>query len=178
MGKIYQVCTDWRNAVLDLLDRLKPDVVLVGSAATYKFSESQWLEGSSRVMFRLSNSAEKVLVIPGTPDLGFDGPGCIARNLRPEGKIERSACVAEGHLQRVDSVARLLDKAAGRFTNVHLLNLNDLVCPEGRCRAMNDKGVPVFRDSQHLTDSFVRTQVPAIRRRMSTLYRPNGNGSQ
>ena len=39
--------------------------------------------------------------------------------------------------------------------NVEVLDLNSRVCPSGICSAMTNDGVMVFRDSRHLTDSFV-----------------------
>ncbi len=50
-----------------------------------------------------------------------------------------------------------------------MLDLNDLVCPDGNCRAVSKDGVVVFRDSQHLTDSFVQHQTPLIRERLMKL---------
>ncbi len=91
IGQIYQVCTNWRNAVLEKLDTLKPEVLIMGSAATYDFSQIQWVEGSSRILERLSKAAGLVFVIPETPSLGFDGPGCISRHLSPEGRIVTAA---------------------------------------------------------------------------------------
>jgi peptidoglycan/LPS O-acetylase OafA/YrhL len=166
IGKIYQVCTDWRNAVLDEIDRIKPDVLIMGSAATYSFSETQWVEGSSRVLKRLSKAAGKVFIIPGTPSLGFDGPGCVSRNLTPEGRIDRSVCLSKDRQPQITDVARYLEQAASRFPNVHMLNLNDLVCPKAQCNAVNEHGLVVFRDSQHLTDTFVRAQIPIVRERL------------
>ena len=166
IGKVYQVCTDWRNAVLDELDTLKPDVLIMGSAATYDFSETQWVEGSSRVLERVSAAAKKVFVIPGTPSLNFDGPGCVSRHLSPERQIDRAACLAKDRVQHVEPVAKFLGQSANRFPNVNVLNLNDLVCPGGVCRAISEAGQVVFRDSQHLTDSFVRSQIPFVRERL------------
>jgi hypothetical protein len=166
IGQIYQVCTNWRNAVLDKLDTLKPEVLIMGSAATYGFTQTQWVEGSSRIFERLSKAAGSVFVIPGTPSLGFDGPGCVSRNLSPEGRIDRSACLAKDRLQYVEPVMRYLEQAADRFPNVYALNLNDLVCPDANCNAVSKDGQVVFRDSQHLTDSFVRAQIPLVRERL------------
>jgi len=166
IGKIYRVCTDWRNAVFDELDRIRPDVIIVGSAASYRFSEQQWLEGSARVLARLAKAARTVLLIPGTPGLGFDGPGCLARQLAPDGRLERGPCLARHRLKNIAAVSRSLALAASRFPNVHLLDLNDLVCPDGVCSAVSDQGVVAFRDSNHLTDSFVRAQIPLIRERL------------
>ncbi len=172
-GKINQVCTDWRNGVLNKLDALKPDVLIMGSAATYKFSETEWIEGSSRVFERVSKAAIKVFVIPGTPSLGFDGPGCLSRNPSPEGEghINSESCIAKNRLKHIEAVTKLLGKTADRFSNVHILDLNDLVCPAGNCSAISEEGVVVFRDSQHLTDSFVRVQVPIVGERLKRLYK-------
>ena len=130
--KIYQVCTDWRNKVLDELDTLKPEVLIIGSAATYDFSETQWIEGSSRVNERVGKAATTVFVIPGTPSFGFDGSGCVLRHPSPEGIIDREACEAKGRLKYVESVTKFLGLTANRFPNVLMLNLNELVCPGGK----------------------------------------------
>ncbi len=166
IGKIYQVCTDWRNAVLDKLETIKPDVIIMGNAATYGFTEIEWLEGSARVFAKLNQTQATIFVIPGTPNLGFDGPGCVSRHISPEGRINRKNCLAEDRLKLIDRNVGYLENAVNRFPNIHLLNLNDLVCPEDKCNAIAMNGVIVFRDNQHLTDSFVRSQVPIIRDRM------------
>ncbi|MCU7924359.1 MAG: acyltransferase [Candidatus Thiodiazotropha sp. (ex Dulcina madagascariensis)] len=166
IGRIYQVCTEWRNAVLDEMDKLKPDIIIIGSASTYGFSETEWIEGSARVLKRLEKAAGTIFVIPGTPSLGFDGPGCISRHLSSGGSIDSRACLAKDRLKQVEPVTHYLEQAADRFSNVHVLSLNDLVCPDTYCNAVNKDGVVVFRDNQHLTDAFVRAQVPAIQARI------------
>lgn len=169
IGKNYQVCTDWRNAVLDELDKLKPDVLIIGSASTYGFNETQWIEGSSRVLERVSKAAKTILLIPGTPSLGFDGPGCVFRNIVRD-QVDISACSTKDRLQQIVVITEYLNRAAQRFSNVHLLDLNDLVCPMGNCSAITGEGIVVFRDSQHLTDSFVRSRIPLIRKRLEWLF--------
>jgi hypothetical protein len=166
IGEIYQVCTDWRNAVLDKLDGLKPEVIIMGSSSAYNFTEDQWVEGTARILDRVSKTAGSVFIVPGTPDLGFDGPGCLTRYVSSDGLINRELCQASGRMELVGMVAMSLDKAASRYSNVNLLNLNDLVCPDDVCGAISKKGVVIFRDSQHLTDSFVRDQTSLVRERL------------
>jgi hypothetical protein len=166
IGKVYQVCTDWRNAALAELEAMKPDVIVLGSAAIYDFTEAQWFEGSARIFERASRAARQVVVIPGTPTLGFDGPGCASRELSAKGRIDAGACSAGDRVERVAHVARALEATAARFVNVGMLDLNDLVCPGGRCSAVTAEGMAVFRDNQHLTDSFVRAQAPRVRERL------------
>jgi peptidoglycan/LPS O-acetylase OafA/YrhL len=168
IGKIYTVCTDWRNAALDYLSALGPDLVFLGSASTYDFTETQWVDGSSRVLARLTEVAGQVIVIPGTPKMSFDGPGCLARRVQraTEPFDVLPACQESLTSTRDTDVARHLKLATERFPNVRLLNLNDLVCPNRQCSALNQDGVVVFRDNKHLTDSFVRAQIPGVLSRL------------
>ena len=53
IGMIYDVCTTWRNHVLDELENIRPDVLFVGSALTYDFGEKQWRRAILRIFNRL-----------------------------------------------------------------------------------------------------------------------------
>ena len=171
IGQIYQVCTDWRNAALEEIEKIKPELIIVGSSSTYDFSHVQWLEGSSRIFQRLSKSSENVVVIPGTPSLDFDGPSCISRNITREGFVHAGACTSENRMKSIETANQLLRRATNTFNNVHYFDLNDLVCPDGICNAISKNGHIVFRDSQHLTDSFVRSQTPTIRERLKIIIK-------
>jgi len=168
IGKVFKICNQWRKGVLEKLDEIKPDVIIMGNAASYNYTNEQWLEGSSRVLNRLSQSAKQVLVIPGTPSLGFDGPSCISRNFSG-GTISHKACVSTGSLEKTTKITAILSAATKRYSNTHILPLNDLVCPRQKCMAVSTQGVVVFRDSQHLTDSFVRSQTTNVAKRIEKL---------
>lgn len=168
--RIYKVCSDWRNDALHLLKKIKPDVVIMGNTATADFNETQWLEGSSRMLEKLEQIGSTVFIVPGTPSLGFDGPACISRQLSTKGQIDEMSCLAKNRMKNITPVVAILKQATNRFTNSHVLNLNDLVCPNGICRAVNKSGDVVFRDSQHLSDSFVKALIPDIRKRLEYLY--------
>jgi hypothetical protein len=146
IGQVYTVCNEWREAVLSEIERIRPDVVITGRAATYDFSEAQWVEGSARVFSRLGKAADTVIVIPGTPNLPVDGPGCLARNLPPDGQIGRADCRATDRQEHVARVTLNLRQSAERFSNVHLLDLNDLVCPDGMCNAVVERGLLFIHD--------------------------------
>ena len=74
---VYRVCAEWRNQVLHELEVLQPNVIFVGNAATYGFSDKQWIAGTRRILDHLTKAADRVVVIPGTPSLSFNGPGCM-----------------------------------------------------------------------------------------------------
>jgi peptidoglycan/LPS O-acetylase OafA/YrhL len=163
IGKVYSVCTDWRNAVLDYLLKVKPQVVIVGSATTYNFTKEQWVQGSKRVFSRLSLVAEQIFVVPGTPSLSFNGPNCLEKwsldALKNSTTSEAHTCHEDLTNSRSTVITSYLEQATKNLVNVSILNLNNLVCPEAHCSAKIADGTIVFRDQQHLTDTFVRRQV-------------------
>ena len=70
---------------------------------------------------------------------------------------------------RYAKVTRYLEQAVQPFPNARLLDLNDLVCPEGECAALSPDGLVVFRDRIHLSDTFVRKQIPDVIERLEVL---------
>lgn len=167
----YEVCTKWRNSALDYIGELKPDVVIVGSSANYDFSESQWVDGTARVLATLTEAARNVVIIPGTPILSFDGPSCLEEPYRFSFRLSDSTreCEEVLHTSKHVDVAMKLELAAERFPRASVLDLADLVCLDERCAARMENGVVVFRDSQHLTMSFVDSLIPEARERLVTM---------
>jgi len=171
-GGMYDVCTEWRNASIEYIKKLQPDIVFVGSASSNRFSEYEWVGGTERVISKLASAAQHIVIIPGTPALSFDGPSCLKEPFRFASRLHDSQYVCEEALTSTvsDDVATYLRRAVGAIPNAHILNLNDLVCPGRRCAARRRDGITVFRDNQHLTPSFVLAQTPVV------LSRLNSNG--
>jgi SGNH domain (fused to AT3 domains) len=169
IGRVYSECKEWRDSVFDELERMRPDVVVVGSAAVYGFGSDSWVEGSARVFQRLSKAAGRVYVLVPTPTLNFNALDCLAKSILLGGALDSNACVATDAWGLVETTANYLSQAAKRFPNVQLIDLNDVVCPNHRCNAVSESGLVIFRDSQHVTDSFVRDQIPLIRDRFGDI---------
>jgi hypothetical protein len=142
--------------------------VIVGSSPTYDFTEDDWVNGSERIFNKLSSAAEQVVVIPGTPALSFDGPSCLEDPYRISLRLTDSQRECEESLSSNVSKdnSTYLNRAAKSFENVDVLDLGDLVCPNDRCAASAESGIVVFRDHQHLTDSFVISTIPEVRVRL------------
>lgn len=148
--------------MIEQLAAIQPDVLLMGRAAAYPYSEEQWTEGTARVLDRLSASIGSIFVIRGTPSLPFDGPGCLARRQwQPGAEKDVSDCSASAGSHSGRVVLAALEQAAARYPNVRVLDLNPLVCPDDVCSAERD-GVVVFRDGQHVTDLYVQTVTPQV----------------
>ncbi len=156
IGAEYTICSQWREKALSYLESLHPDVVLIGSASTYGYSDEQWREGSRRILRRLAPVSGEVIVIAGTPRLGFDGPGCLARLGEYPRLADRFCSSPRDHDSRISRVSALLGQAVAGLPRVHLLDPAPMVCPDRTCRARSREGDVVFHDNQHLTKSFVR----------------------
>ena len=170
VGGDYTVCTEWRNMVLDYIDMVAPDIVIIGSSATYEFSASDWIDGTTRILERVAPSTSDVVLIAGTPHLSFNGPSCLEDPWRFSFRLNSGEreCEEAQVETRPDEVAGYLRQAATKFADVNVLELGDLVCPDQRCAAQTPSGMVVFRDGQHITASFALSLVPEMRARLAT----------
>jgi len=168
VGGPYEVCTEWRDIAIDYIANIEPDVVIVGSSVYYDFTPVDWVDGTSSVLGRLAPHVGQVVVVPGTPRLSFNAPSCLEDPWRFSMRLidgERE-CEEARTDSLTDDVAGYLEQAADAFSNVDVVNLEDLVCPGGLCAARTVDGVVVFRDEIHVTASFAKSVVPEVRRRL------------
>ena len=170
-GGDYTVCTEWRNMVLDYIDMIAPDVLIIGSSATYNFTATDWVDGTTRVLQRVAPSVGHVVLIAGTPHLSFDGPSCLEDPWRFSFRLINGDRECEEAMTetRSDVVANYLRQSARGFANVGVVELGRAVCPDGRCAAQTPDGVVIFRDEKHITASFARSLVPLFKDRLKVL---------
>jgi len=166
IGREYTECATWRRHSLEQIVSMRPDIVVLGSVSTYDFTPAQWTEGTARVLSSISGSARHIYLLRGTPHLPFNGPDCLsAHEGRPKWLVPAQVCEAPLSDEHGEQVFQWLQQAGNRFANVQSLDMNDLVCPQGRCSA-EQRGMVVFRDSQHITASFAQSLAPAMAQRM------------
>jgi peptidoglycan/LPS O-acetylase OafA/YrhL len=167
IGRIYSECTTWRNAALEALARIRPDVVVISSAPNATLSPEQWVSGSQRVMQSLSASATHVYVLRATPHLPVDGPDCLAENVdRPRWLLRNTGdCSFPSQDNQASTIYASIQQAAKPFGNIRVVDMSDVICPEGVCNA-EWKGVIVFRDQQHMTATFAASLASALAARL------------
>ena len=167
IGKRFKNCELWREQLLAEVIRSQPDIVVMGSSPGYPFSPAEWEDGTSRVLEEISDHVGKIHILRSTPVLPFDALNC-AKNQAWQKSILSvlSATDCSISVEKVDGeqVYIALEAAARRYSNVDVVDVNNAVCPGGSCTA-TDRGTIVFRDVQHLTDSFVRKIAPVFLRR-------------
>lgn len=158
----YAECTRWRQAVLQVLQREKPDLVLVSS--------SRWvhpvnpldadLRRQGDAMARLLRLLPgRVAVIADTPLSFYDVPACLSRPVRPPDGCSTSRGYAlTAHLMR--------DKFAADISGAWLIDPAEWLCGEAMCPAIIDWTI-VYRDDHHLTATFARSLAPALDARLA-----------
>ncbi|MCX7562348.1 SGNH hydrolase domain-containing protein [Xanthomonadaceae bacterium XH05] len=140
--------------------------VLRGSSQTYDFTPDQWLYGTQRILEQLAGTSRNIGILRATPVLPVSGQTCVSSITPLREWLTRGArCTSSASNAKDELVADALSHAAQGFQGVHLIDMNDAVCPNGTCQAVRD-GVLVFRDTQHLTAEFAETMADAMQQRI------------
>ena len=161
IGREYTECSQWRDAAIERIRDMQPDVVIFGSANA-GFTRQQWTEGTTRVLAQLSPASKRIFLLADTPALPFNGPDCLMRQAqRPAWLRHFGACSAPAASEHATDIQHWLRTAAAHFPNVQILDLNAHICPDGMCGAELD-GRVVFRDNQHLSGSFAESLADVI----------------
>ena len=155
IGRRYVECERWRYWALSAIADLAPDIVVVGSEASYEPADREWPAAEKRILEVLGSSAKSVVVIAPTPVLGFDGPNCLARkDWRPGVLAGMIACETPLGNSSKDSEYAQLELAASGLANVRVVSFDGLICPDNLCRAKY-AGRTIYRDDKHLSVAFV-----------------------
>jgi hypothetical protein len=154
IGREYTECSEWRDAVIEFIRETRPDRVVLGSAGSYPFNESQWTEGTTAVLSAIAAPGRRVDVLGPSPALPFDGLDCLMRQYQglPPVAVDSRCSVPLQDVRWID-VERSLATAAERVPGVNVIETSTIVCPGGICLSWG-RGQLVFRDAQHLNADF------------------------
>lgn len=157
----YTECSEWRDSAIDKIKQIKPNTVYM-SNGKYDFNQSQWLEGTSRVLAEISPHVGEVFIINTTNVLPFDAPECLSRQKWQENFISWGVdCSSMVDDKYGLEVYNLMISASERFNNVSVIDMNPVICPDNRCYAERE-GTIVFKDSNHLTASYAKKLTKAF----------------
>ncbi|MCP8900217.1 acyltransferase [Gilvimarinus sp. HB14] len=158
----YTICEEWRNNLLGAIKSWSPDTIFMGSSSHYSYTEREWREGSNRIWTNMLKSGANIVTIAGTPMLKTDGPTCAFREQNSKRAGDIIDCQTHIEASKADKISRLLQAEAEQHEGISILDLNSLVCPQGLCQPTTADGIVVFRDNQHLSDTFVRSLVSKL----------------
>ncbi|WP_143780924.1 SGNH hydrolase domain-containing protein [Ornithinimicrobium sp. CNJ-824] len=148
-GGSYEQCTAYQSDVDERLQELEPDVVLLSSAA-YDVPPDELAAAMARRVDSLREAGAVVGMVRDVPRVPFDMPECLLDN-----PGEASACA----FPREEGLVRSgvgQDELAALRPAMPVLEFNDAVCPGPVCSPVLG-GVVVWRDSNHLSATYVRS---------------------
>jgi peptidoglycan/LPS O-acetylase OafA/YrhL len=164
---VYSSCVEWNGAVLEKLTAISPDVVLTSqnpaaaltdpSDATSDTSEETMIDALESHWSALAERGIPVISLLNNPDPRGTVYECVAENLE-----NLSECSFSSSGSRTPQVQA---SAAARVPGTSVLDLNDIICPEGMCPAVMGE-VLVYRQGSHLTKTFVESTRPILEERL------------
>lgn len=169
-GKTYKSCTTWNKRVMvEILGKERPNVVITSSSEYQVIRNGVGLGASdNRVAMvqgfhsawrALSDAGITTIVIRNTPYTRTNTAECVSRNMN--------------HLTRCAVAREIADSSVGPFQieaaqgipGIHVVDLNDAICPTEKCAAVIG-GVLVYRDGNHLTSTYVVSLEPRLTREL------------
>ncbi|MGB1724517.1 MAG: SGNH hydrolase domain-containing protein, partial [Ilumatobacteraceae bacterium] len=160
---VFDHCAPWRDNVLDRFAEEEVDVVLLGqhyglldADSRGAVSASVWAEQLPALLDRVSETMTPIVLID-SPDPPEDVPTCLSEH--PE-EIEVCEPGAPGNTETAVA-ATIREITAER--GVGTIDPRPWLCVENRCPVVVGD-ILVYRDSHHLSDTFVRWFTPVLNR--------------
>ena len=160
---VFDHCAPWRDNVLDRFAEEEVDVVLLGQHYGLLDADSRgavnasvWAEQLPALLDRVSETMTPIVLID-SPDPPEDVPTCLSEH--PE-EIEVCEPGAPGNTETAVA-ATIREITAER--GVGTIDPRPWLCVENRCPVVVGD-ILVYRDSHHLSDTFVRWFTPVLDR--------------
>ena len=162
LGRAYDECAAWRRSALALLRDVEPDVTVVSGyhVQIQEIAEPALGPATSALFGGLASASRGVLVLRDIPLSETDGPQCLSRSLWRGRPV--SACSFDYRSSEGEAVYEVQKAAAAALPNTAAVDLNDRICPDGRCEAMRNDSTVVWRDRHHITATFSRGMAAAL----------------
>ncbi|GAB3656352.1 SGNH hydrolase domain-containing protein [Glycomyces tarimensis] len=157
-GELNQSCIDWNEDVVEILDQIRPDLVVTLASRAFKEGERIY-EGFADRWRTLEAWGVQVMALRDLPRLGGSLPECVERH-----GVE--ACSTPV------SVSRSPDDPTSGYadlpSNVRFADLVEYVCPGGVCPAVIGN-ILTFRDNSHMTATYAATLAPYVEQEVREL---------
>jgi hypothetical protein len=167
----YTTCQEWSAEVLRRLTTERPSLVIttqistgvmIDGEATYGQQAQDALSAGLRRSYQALNDAGvPVIVLRDSPYPQINIAECVQThpNSLTECAVPRSKAIDGVH--GIEQVV-----AAQGLPNVRVVDLNDAICPTDPCAPVIGN-VLVYRDTSHLTGTYVRSLVPRLTERIN-----------
>lgn len=163
---VYDECSKWRENTLVEIEKLKPDVVVLGTLSNYDAlgllyvdrvldrtdAKAAWETAILSTIDRLQSVGITVAVVKDTPRIYVSYKSCLASGGSECGRDRREA------LKASDEFAEFILRQRAA---VHQFDFSDEICDRYRCPAMRS-GTILYQDEHHLTATYAETFWPVF----------------
>ncbi|WP_406037128.1 SGNH hydrolase domain-containing protein [Micromonospora sp. NBC_00898] len=155
----YDSCVAWNRSLRSTLADDRPDLIVTSSYNYSAIRDGRALRGaengtalvdSMRRTWQGLAEVAPVVVLRDTPAPRRDIAECVSAHRE---QLTRCAVPRD---EALAGIGPLQADAAKGLSGVHLVDLNDEICPADRCAAVIG-GVLVYRDTNHLTATYARS---------------------
>ncbi|MEB2529093.1 acyltransferase family protein [Kocuria rosea] len=161
----HQECARWLEGTDPVIEAVNPELVLVQGTRSTDENEEQFTPGMEQ---RLRSLAERGIQVIGLRDNArFD---FVPAQCAVDHGADAPQCAASHVILGPDSP---LDPVAGELAQVSMVDLGDLICPEGTCVPVIGN-VYTYWDNNHLTVEYVRTLAPMFTQRVQEALTSDG----
>lgn len=156
-GRMLTECKDWVRAVMDRLEKDKPDIVFTTSTRPRegRAKGDYTPEGYIDIFKEFRDRGQKVIAVRDTPwaTSRLSPPDCLAAGRKPT----QCGAPREAALDAVSPTAKFEDQ----FPNITFIDYSDGLCTDTYCPAVVGN-ILVWHDRHHLTTAFVRSLIPYL----------------
>jgi peptidoglycan/LPS O-acetylase OafA/YrhL len=174
--RTYRSCIQWNaNVLAQLVGDDRPDLVVTtnydyqllrdGKPLAEKARWTAFVEGLRTSWRALTSAGLPVIVIRDTPRPGLDIAECIEKH------TDRLTECAFPRDQALAGVGPIQAEAAAGMAGVHMVDLNDAICPTDTCAPVIGQ-VIVYRDDNHLTATYARSLGPRLEAAIDAVMSP------
>jgi hypothetical protein len=156
-GKPYKQCDAWRKSAFKVIDKLKPDMVMVASTSEYDlksmpYSLSQgyfdtWRAGMADTLRTVGRSAGQVVLLNDVPKHTQDPVACLLQH--PD---DATACATPRDVAMRPQMVEAY-RGAAQDAGATFVDPTPLVCPGDPCPVVDGRNLVVYDDS-HLTPAY------------------------
>lgn len=154
IGRIFHECRQWKQAALNRIRELRPELLIVSNAEHYDFSPADWTAGAARLLGPMAEASGRLVVLRDTPYPGFSAPSCLARR-EWNPRFSWRDCSFDAPASLNPDVLAAYRVLAARHANVTVVDMTPAICPSTPCQLRAGEIVK-YRDENHLSDRFVR----------------------
>lgn len=159
----YTECNTWQANTEKRIKDLKPDMIVTSQRAVYSVMHgNKRVDGSSSAKIMTKDAASNlrhlkkfsnhVVAIKDDPHPSFDVPDCVSKHPKALDKCVLPQDKALGY-------SPVVKDAAKKVGGVDLIDPTPKLCQKGKCPAVIGNAL-VYRNSDHLTPTFVKTLTP------------------